>query len=237
MDSNRLHDLPASERPRERLRLGGAEALALAELLAILLRTGLPGASATDVGRQLYARFGSLDALARADLQELQEIRGVGPDKAVTLKAAFELSRRLSTEQRFEPPLMSDPEKVAALIREEALSLTHERLWAFLLNTRQQLIRCETIGDGLLNQVLIHPREVFRPAILANAASLSLAHNHPSGDPTPSDADIQRTRDLARAGRLLEVEVDDHLIMGRRTESRPVDWVSLRQLGVLARGG
>jgi len=237
MDSNRLHDLPATERPRERLRLGGPEALALAELLAILLRTGLPGASATDVGRQLNSRFGSLDALARADLQELQKIRGVGPDKAVTLKAAFELSRRLSTEQRFEPPLMTDPEKVAALVREEALSLNHERLWAFLLNTRRQLIRCETIGDGLLNQVLIHPREVFRPAILANAASVILAHNHPSGDPTPSEADINRTRDLARAGRLLEVEVDDHVIIGRRTDSRPVDWISLRKMGLMSRGG
>ena len=234
MSGTRLQDLPAGERPRERLLAHGADALGVPELLAILLRTGVRGASAVELGRQLCVRFTTLDALCRASIEELRQVRGLGRDKAVTLKAAFELHTRISREDRHEAPVMDRPEAFVAQLRAEALQLTHERLWIFLLDTRRQLIRREILGDGVLDQVLIHAREVFRPAILANAHSIVLAHNHPSGDPTPSDADVRLTRDLVRVGHLLHICVTDHLILGRRTLTRPVDWVSLHQLGICA---
>ena len=230
----RLQDLPAGQRPRERLYAQGANALSIPELLAILLRTGLRGASATDVGHSLFARFGTLDALARASVDELQKTKGLGRDKAVTLKAVFELSRRLSTESRVESPLLDTPESVAGQVREEALALRHERVWLFLLDTRKRLLRRDTLSDGLLDQSLIHAREVFRPAILASAHSIVIAHNHPSGDPVPSEADVRSTRELIRVGRIMHIELCDHVIIGRRTEARPIDWVSLRSLGLWA---
>lgn len=228
----RLQDLPAGQRPRERLQALGPGALSLPELLAILLRTGLRGASAMDVGHCLCARFGTLDALARASVDELQLVKGLGPDKAVTLKAAFELSRRLSIESRGELPLLDSPERIAGQIREEALALHHERVWLFLLDTRKRLLRREILSEGLLDQSLVHAREVFRPAILASAHSIVLAHNHPSGDPLPSDSDVRTTRELIRVGRVMHIELCDHVIIGRRTETRPVDWLSLRSLGL-----
>lgn len=231
-ESIRLQDLPVAQRPRERLYALGAAALSVPELLAILLRTGLRGASARDLGGRLCARFTTLDALARASIDELESVSGVGRDKAVTLKAAFELSRRLSTEPRSEAPLLDSPEAVAHQVREEALALHHERVWLFLLDTRKRLLRRLVLSDGLLDQSLIHAREVFRPAIQASAHSVVLAHNHPSGDPMPSDSDVRITRDLIRVGRLMHLELCDHVVIGRRTESRPVDWVSLRSLGL-----
>lgn len=230
--SIRLQELPAAQRPRERFYLHGGAALSVPELLAILLRTGLRGATAVDIGHSLCARFVTLDALARASVDELQGVRGLGRDKAVTLKAAFELSRRLSTESRPEQPLLDTPEIIAAQIREEALSLHHERVWLFLLDTRKRLLRREVLSDGLLDQSLVHAREVFRPAILASAHSIVLAHNHPSGDPMPSDSDVRTTRELIRVGRIMHIELCDHVVIGRRTESRPVDWVSMRSLGL-----
>jgi len=228
----RLQDLPAGQRPRERLEVHGPAALSIPELLSILLRTGLRGASATDLGHYLCARFNTLDALARASLDELQTVRGLGRDKAVTLKAAFELSRRLSTEPREELTLLDSPERIASQIREEALALHHERVWLFLLDTRKRLLRREILSEGLLDQSLVHAREVFRPAILASAHSIVLAHNHPSGDPLPSDSDVRSTRELIRVGRVMHIELCDHVIIGRRTETRQVDWISLRSLGL-----
>ncbi len=230
----RLLDLPAGERPRERLLVHGADALGIPELLAILLRTGVRGASAVELGRQLCVRFITLDALCRASVEELCAVKGLGRDKAVTLKAAFELHTRISREDRTAALVLDHPEAFVNQLRAEALQLTHERLWVFLLDSRRQLIRREILSDGVLDQVLIHAREVFRPAILANAHSLVLAHNHPSGDPTPSEADVKLTRDLVRVGHLLQIGVTDHIILGRRTVSRPVDWISLHQLGICA---
>jgi len=230
----RLQDLPAAQRPRERFYTQGAAALSLAELLAILLRTGLRGATAVDLGHSLCARFGTLDALARASVEELESVKGVGRDKAITLKAVFELSRRLSTESRGELPLLDTPERIVAQLREEALALQHERVWLFLLDTRKRLLRRLVLTEGLLDQSLVHAREVFRPAVLANAHSIVLAHNHPSGDPTPSETDVRTTRELVRVGRLMHLELCDHIIIGRRTETRPLDWISLRSLGLWA---
>ena len=155
-------------------------------------------------------------------------------DNLHTLKAAFELSRRLSSEIRDDQPLLDTPDRIVALVREEALALQHERVWLFLLDTRKRLLRRVVLTEGLLDQSLVHAREVFRPAVLANAHSLVLAHNHPSGDPTPSDTDVRTTRELVRVGRLMHIELCDHVIIGRRTETRPVDWISLRSLGLWA---
>lgn len=227
----RIQDLPITERPRERLVSHGASALKSDELLAILLRTGVRGASAVEVGTRLLHQFGDLVELARAPIEELQKIPGVGRDKAVTLKAAFELASRLGKVQRSESPLLDNPATVAAILRDEMLGLDTERLVVILLNTRRRLIRIEEVGRGVLDSVLFHPREVFRAAITANAHSIILAHNHPGGDPSPSDADIRVTRDLIRAGKLLRIEVMDHLILGFRSQNRSSDYCSLRELG------
>ncbi len=227
----RIHDMAAADRPRERLVERGAKSLGTGELLAILLRTGLQGASAVEIGNQLVRRFDSLEALARAPLEELVKVKGIGRDKAVTLKAAFELAIRLSEEKRRESPVLDTPETLAALLRDEFSTKDIEHFVVVLLNTRRRLIRVEEVGRGLLNQVLVHAREVFRPAIAANAHSIVLAHNHPGGDPLPSESDIKMTRDLIRAGHLLKIEVLDHLILGRRSETRERDYCSLRELG------
>ena len=227
----RIHDLPPSERPRERLRERGAVALSHEELIAILLRTGTSGVSALDAGRQLVHQFGSLQRLASAEPGELSTVRGVGRDKAVTLAAAFELARRMAREIQGEAPLLDTPERVAELLREEVRLERVERLHALFLNTRRRLVGRQAVSDGTLDTILVHPREVFKAAIVANAASIVLAHNHPSGDPTPSEADIKVTRDLIRVGQVIKIEVVDHVILGHRTDARERDYVSLRELG------
>ena len=230
-DFLRIKDQPASERPRERLVAHGAAALGNAELIAILLRTGLKGMNAVEVGRQLLARFGSLQQLALASVDDLKKVKGIGRDKAVTLVAAFALAHKMAHELQEESPLLDNPESVVRLLRGKNLVRNVETLQVLLLNTRHRLIRVEDVVDGTLDSIVVHPREVFKAAIAANAAAIVLAHNHPSGDPTPSEADIKVTRDLIRAGNLLKLEVLDHIILGRATEARAKDWSSLRELG------
>ncbi len=227
----RIKDLALHDRPRERLAAHGAESLSKEELIAILLRTGLKGFSALDVARQLLAQFPTLDALARASLPELRRVKGVGRDKAVTLKAALTLAQAMAREIQAEVPLLDTAERVADLLRELVRLDEVERFHVVLLNTRRRLIRVEPICQGTLDTILVHPREVFRPAIAANAAAVVLAHNHPSGDPSPSDADIKVTRDLIRAGQLVRIELLDHVILGRRSAERAKDYASLRELG------
>jgi len=227
----RIKDMAAKDRPRERLAAEGAEALSNAELVAILLRTGLKGYSAIHVAQQLLARFGTLEKLARCSLDELRQIKGVGRDKAIALKSAFTLAQRMARELQQDTPVLDTPERVADLLREENRFYDVEHFQVVLLNTRRKLIRSEPISQGTLATILVHPREVFKRAIAANAAAVVLVHNHPSGDPTPSEADIKVTRDLIRAGQLLKIEVLDHVIIGRRTAERPKDFVSLRELG------
>jgi len=226
-----LNERPESERPRERLALEGAGALRNAELIAILLRVGSKGRSALDIADQLITRFNNLDRLARASIDELCEIKGIGRDKAVTLKSAFTLAERMAREIRQEAPMLDRPELVADLLREENRFYEVECFQILLLNTRRRLIRVERITQGTLDTLLVHPREVFKLAITANASAVILVHNHPSGDPSPSEADIKVTRDLIRAGQLLKIEVLDHVILGRKTEGRDRDFVSLRELG------
>jgi DNA repair protein RadC len=226
-----IRELPQSERPRERLREKGADSLSTAELIAILLRTGTKGASAVHIAQQVLNKFQSLDALSRCSIDDLRTIKGLGPDKAVALKAAFTLARRMAAEIREQSPTLDTPDRIADLLREECRQFDVENFQIVLLNTRRKLIRTEKISQGTLDTILVHPREVFKPAISANAAAIVLAHNHPSGDPTPSEADIKVTRDLIRAGQILKIEVLDHVILGRATQERTKDFVSLRELG------
>lgn len=227
----RIHDLPAHERPREMLAAKGAESLSSAHLIAILLRTGLKGMSAIRVAEQLVARYSTLENLARAPREDLQKIKGIGRDKAVTLQAAFTLARRMAEELRHEAPLVDTPERIADLLREACRHGERETFHVVLVNTRRRLIKVEDLSQGTLDTILVHARDVFRAAIVANAAAVVIVHNHPSGDPTPSEADIKVTRDLIRAGQLLKIEVLDHIILGRGTPERPKDYVSLRELG------
>lgn len=228
----RLKDQPASERPRERLREKGADSLSNGELVAILLRTGLKGMNVVDIGKELVQRYGSLHALARAEWKEMAKQAGIGPDKAVTLLAAFTLARRLVREEMGESPILDTPDAVANLMRERTRLLNLEVFQVLLLNIRRRLMgEPVKVADGTLDTILVHPREVFRSAIIANAGAIVLVHNHPSGDPTPSEADIKVTRDLIRAGQLLKIEVLDHVILGRASQERPRDYVSLRELG------
>jgi DNA repair protein RadC len=226
-----IKELPDSERPRERLMEKGADALKNSELIAILLRTGRKGFSAIQVAEQVLQKFDSLDSLSRASIAELRQVKGVGRDKAIALKGAFTLARRMAEEIRHEPPILDTPERVADFLRERNRAYAVENFQVVVLNTRRRLVRVDNISQGTLDTILVHPREVFKLAIAANAAAVVLVHNHPSGDPTPSEADIKVTRDLIRAGQLLKIDVLDHVILGRATEDRPRDYVSLRELG------
>jgi DNA repair protein RadC len=176
-ESSKLKDQPASERPRERLAALGADALSHAELIGILLRTGLKGMNAVEVGKTVLQKFGTLQALAQARPSDLQKVKGIGRDKAVTLVAAFALARKMASELQIESPVLDNPEAVVRLLRESNLAKQVETLQVLLLNTRRRLIRIEEISDGTLDTILIHPREVFKCAIAANAAAIVVVHN------------------------------------------------------------
>ena len=228
-----LRAVPLPERPRERLIQNGPEHLQTAELIGLLLRTGLPGSNAVVLGQSLHRHFGSLASLSRASHGELARFRGVGPGKAAILMAALELGRRVSREAIGSAPVLDTPARIAALLADTASGWKAERMVVLLLNTRCRLIRMETVTEGLVDQVLVHPREIFRPAITSGAHSIVLVHNHPSGDPSPSEADIRITREILRAGMLLRIEVLDHVILGRPSEPWAKGYSSLRELGHL----
>jgi DNA repair protein RadC len=183
------------------------------------------------VAEALLHQFGGLTDLAQASFDELRLVKGIGNSKAAAIKSAFLLAQRLARESYAESPVLDTPERVADFLREKNRVYTVENFQVVFLNTRRRLIAVENISQGTLDTILVHAREVFAPAIARHAAAIILAHNHPSGDPTPSEADIKVTRDLIRAGQLLKIEVLDHVILGRRTEERPVDFASLRSLG------
>jgi DNA repair protein RadC len=231
-DAIRIKDLPANERPRERLAELGAHALRDAELIAILLRTGTKGRSAVQIAEELIQQFKSLNALARATKEDLIKIKGIGRDKAIALISAFALASRMAQELQGEAPLLDTPQRVADYLRDENRGYNVEHFQAVLLNSRRKLIKIEKISDGLVDSLLVHPREVFRGAIAANATTLVLVHNHPSGDPTPSESDIRVTRDLIRAGQLLKIEVADHIILGHCTAANSKGYFSMREMGL-----
>jgi DNA repair protein RadC len=229
-----IAELPDRERPRERLLHSGAEALSDTELLAILLRSGPRGRSVLDLARELIAAFGNdLARLAAATVPELRRIRGIGLAKAAEVRAAFALAQRLSCRVGSGTPRIESPAEVAALMREVLRLKRQEEFHVLLLNTKHQVLRDELITVGLLDRSQVHSREVFRRAIAESCSRIILVHNHPSGDPTPSPQDIACTRDLVNAGKVVGIEVLDHVVIGRRTAERQVDFVSFRQQHLL----
>jgi DNA repair protein RadC len=218
---------PESERPRERLCWNGPEALADAELLAIQLGSGTRGKSAVDVAHEMLAAYGSLAELAGREVAELARVAGVGPVKAARLVAAFELTRRLRARTPGERVLLSSPAVVYAAFAPLMEDLKREVFRVALLDAQNGLLRDRVISEGTLSASLVHPREVFKPAILESAASVILLHNHPSGDPTPSREDIRLTRQLVECAKLLELRLHDHLVIGRGR------FVSLADRGII----
>ncbi|OQA06039.1 MAG: hypothetical protein BWY65_02299 [Firmicutes bacterium ADurb.Bin373] len=209
-----IKDLPEDIRPRERLLKEGAEALSDIEILAILLRTGSREATALDLASMIMSRFENLRRLLGATVEELGEIKGVGPAKACQIKAALELGRR--TAQYSDQPrrVIKTPDDAAALVMEEMRHFDREHFRAILLNTKNQVIGTDKVSVGTLNSSVVHPRELFRNAIKRGAASVILLHNHPSGDPAPSREDKDITHRVMEAGKIIGIEVLDHIIIG-----------------------
>ncbi|MCP5523275.1 MAG: DNA repair protein RadC [Verrucomicrobiales bacterium] len=173
----------------------------------------------------------TLTSLAHASFEDLQQYKGIGKSKAAAIRSAFLIAQRLSQESFPESPILDSPDRIAALMRDECRTFDTEQFHVVLLNTRRRLIRIKRLATGTLDTVHVHPREVFRLAITANAAAVVGVHNHPSGDPNPSEADIRVTRELIRAGQVLRIDFLDHVIIGLPTPARPQDFVSLRALG------
>jgi len=211
-----IHDLPSGERPRERLQYYGSEALSTAELLAIVLRTGVGGENVIRVAERLLARYNGLAGLAQASFGELTNEYGVGPAKVAQLKAAFELGRRLLATAPHERPCVRSPADAANLLMMEMGLLEQEQLRVILLDTRNHVLAIPTVYIGSLNTAVIRVGELFRAAIKANCAAMIVAHNHPSGDPTPSPEDVEVTKRIVQAGQLLDIQVLDHLVIGRQ---------------------
>jgi len=210
-----VHDLPISERPRERLQRLGVEALSAQEILALILGRGIAGESVMVTAQRLLSQFGNLKGIATASVEELSQVKGIGLAKASQIKAAFELANRLEGyPEAGEKPRVNTPDKVVSLVRGRLAGKKKEHFLALLLDTRNQLIKVAEISIGSLDTSIVHPREVFREAISATAASVIFAHNHPSGDPEASEDDIKLTKRLAEAGEIMGIEVLDHIIIG-----------------------
>ena len=214
-NEQRIKNLPLEERPREKLFQRGVQALTDAELLAILLRTGTAKKSALDLGRELTADGGLYRRLARiSDLSELTQIKGLGQAKAATVLAALELGRRIASAAPLDKVHVSCPQEVAEYLMPRLRYAMREQFLVVLLNSKNIIIGTEVISEGTLTNSVVHPREVFQPAILQHAAAICAAHNHPSGDPSPSRDDRELTEVLQKAGRTLGIPLLDHLIIG-----------------------
>jgi DNA repair protein RadC len=218
---------PASERPRERLYYNGADALADAELLALQLGSGRRGHSAVDVAREMLAAYGSLAGVAAREVAELARLPGVGRAKAARLVSAFELTRRLRARTPGARTSLGSPAAVHAAFGPLMEDLPREVFRVALLDAQNGLLRDVIVSEGTLSSSLVHPREVFKPALLEPAASLILLHNHPSGDPTPSREDLKLTRQLVECAHLLDLRINDHVVIGRGR------YVSLAEKGMI----
>ena len=212
--SYRIADMAVNDRPRERLAQVGAEALSNAELIAILLRVGIKGENAVQMGSRVLTTVGGLRGLHRASFTEVSAIKGLGEAKTAQLKAAIELGRRLSLEDTVEKPFLGSPRLVYDLVQYEMTAFTQEHLWVINLDTRNHLLKIEKLYKGSLNASTVRVGEIFRSAIQNNAASVILVHNHPSGDPSPSPEDINLTRVATQSGKLMDIDVLDHIIIG-----------------------
>jgi DNA repair protein RadC len=224
--SKALRELPSDELPRERLFSRGPASLSNGDLLALLLNTGLQGEPVTAVAQRLLIDHGGLLGLLKLEVSELAAIRGVGPAKASKLKAAFEIANRAQALGTDERPKIASPDDVVNLIGLEMSLLENEQLRTVLLDTKHRVLSIKIVYQGSVNQAQVRVAEVFRDAVRMNATAMIVVHNHPSGDPTPSAPDVALTADLERAGDLLDIELLDHLIIGRGQH------VSLRRLGL-----
>jgi DNA repair protein RadC len=210
-----IHDLPNSERPRERLQRLGAENLAAQELLAIILGRGINGESVMVTVQRLFDKFMTLDGIAEASVEELHRIRGIGLAKACQIRAAFELANRWDNSQPTATRLfINNPEEAFSELKGKCRGQKKEHFWAILLDTRNRIIKTVEISIGSLDTSIVHPRELFKEAIAASASSMIVAHNHPSGNPEASQDDIKLSHRLKAAGELVGIEVVDHIILG-----------------------
>jgi len=221
-----IRDLPESERPRERLMNYGPGALSNAELIAILLRIGVKGESAVRLGERLLTRFKGLRGLARASVQELCQVHGLGPAKAVQLKAALELGRRLLLTAPEDRPTITSPADVANQLMLDLALEDQEHLWVVLLDSRNRVMEVDKVYKGSLHTTVVRTAELLRNAVRHNAAGIVIVHNHPSGDPSPSPEDVRLTEQVVQAGRLLNIDVLDHVIIGGQR------YISLRERGL-----
>ncbi len=210
----RIKDLASDQRPRERLAEIGPQALTDAELLAILLRVGKKGENAVQLGQRLLESYQGLEGLYRADYADLCQCKGIGQAKAAQIKAAIELGARMKTIKLASRPVIQSPQDAVDLVQYEMSALAQENLWVMVLDTRNRVLKINRLYRGSLNASTVRISEIFRSAIQINAASIILFHNHPSGDASPSPEDIQLTTDTVKAGKLLDIEVLDHIIIG-----------------------
>jgi len=223
----KIKELPTSERPRERLVRFGVKALSDSELLAIILRTGSKQENVLDLSQKLLQKY-NLRALSQTNISELRRVFGVGQAKACQILACFELARRLGAYTEEERPVIKTPHDVARLITPELRDLKQEHFILLCLDARKRLIKKETVFIGSLDASTIHPREIFKTAAVESAAAIIFVHNHPSGDPAASEDDVLITKELAAAGKLLGIEVVDHIIIGSN------EFMSFREAGLLS---
>lgn len=222
-----IHDLPVSERPRERLQRMGVEALSAQEILALILGRGIAGESVMVTAQRMLSQFGGLKGIAGASLEELSQVRGIGIAKAAQIKAAVEFASRVEgCSETADKPLVETPDDVAGLVQGRLKGKKKEYFLALLLDTRSHLIRVAEIAVGSLDSSIVHPREVFKEAVSASAASVVFVHNHPSGDTRASEDDIQLTKRLAEAGEIMGIDVLDHIIIGGK------QYLSLKREGL-----
>ncbi len=221
-----IRDLPRSERPRERLMNYGPGSLSNAELIAILIRVGVKGESAVHLGERLLTQFKGLRGLARASIQELCQVRGLGPAKAVQLKAGLELGRRLLLTAPEDRPTITSPADVANQLMLDLALEEQEHLWVVLLDSRNRVMQVDKVYKGSLHTTVVRTGELLRNAVRHNAAAIILVHNHPSGDPSPSPQDIHLTEQVVQAGKLMDIDVLDHIIIGGQR------YVSLKERGL-----
>ncbi len=226
-DSFTIHDLPKTERPRERLLKFGSEVLSAQELLALIISRGIPGKSVMNIAQELLSEFKNIKGVGQATIEQLCKIKGVGLAKATQIKACFELGKREELNPELKDLDIKNPESVVKAIRATIKDKAKEHFKLVLLNTRNKIILITNVSVGTLNANLVHPREVFKDAITHNAASIILAHNHPSDDTEPSEDDLEITRRLVESGKILGIEVIDHIIV---TKS---EFLSFKEKGYL----